>query len=118
MAAVAEKQAKRWTYEEYYQLDDDQRYEIIDGNLLLMAPSPDMWHQEWLHDLDFKSSQFVRRRKLGKVFSAPADVVLDDENTVQPDLIFVARANLKNIQRRAIFGAPDLVVEMLSPRVC
>jgi hypothetical protein len=34
MAGVIEKQAKRWTYEEYYKLDEDQRYEIIDGNLL------------------------------------------------------------------------------------
>ena len=50
MAAVLEKQAKRWTYEEYYRLDDDQRYEIIDGNLL-MAPAPDTGHQDWSREL-------------------------------------------------------------------
>lgn len=43
MAAVLEKQAKRWTYAEYSKLGDDQRYEIINGDLL-MAPSPDTWH--------------------------------------------------------------------------
>ena len=50
MAELLEKQAKRWTYEEYYRLDDDQRYEIIDGNLL-MAPAPDTWHQDWARKL-------------------------------------------------------------------
>jgi Uma2 family endonuclease len=43
------------------------------------------------------------------------DVVLDKENTVQPDLIFVAAANVSIVQRRALFGVPDLLVEMISP---
>jgi Uma2 family endonuclease len=114
MAAVLEKQAKRWTYEEYYRLDDDQRHEIIDGNLL-MAPSPDMWHQSWVGDLYTVIRNQVQRHKLGKVFVAPFDVVLDSENTVQPDLIFVATANLGIIQPRAIFGTPDLLIELISP---
>ena len=46
---------------------------------------------------------------------APFDVVLDAANTVQPDLIFVAAANVGMIEKRAIFGAPDLLVELLSP---
>jgi len=45
MAAVAERPTRRWPYEEYSKLDDDKRYEIIDGNLL-MAPAPDTWHQD------------------------------------------------------------------------
>ena len=114
MAAVLEKQAKRWTYEEYYRLDDDQRHEIIDGNLL-MAPSPDMWHQSWVGDLYAIMRQQVQRHKLGKVFLAPFDVVLDSENTVQPDLIFVATAKFDIIQQRAIFGTPDLLIELISP---
>ena len=114
MAAVLEKQAKRWTYEEYYRLDDDQRYEIIAGKLL-MAPAPDTWHQDWSRELSMLIVPHVKRQKLGKVFIAPIDVVLDEENTVQPDLVFVATANLGIIQRRAIFGTPDLVVELISP---
>ncbi|MBI4328052.1 MAG: Uma2 family endonuclease, partial [Chloroflexi bacterium] len=114
MAAVLEKQAKRWTYEEYYQLDDDQRYEIIDGNLL-MAPAPDTWHQDWSRELFHILDRHVRAHKLGKVFFAPLDVVLDSENTVQPDLVFIAAANAGIIQRRAIFGVPDLLVEIVSP---
>ena len=114
MATVLEKQAKRWTYEEYYRLNDDQRYEIIDGNLL-MAPSPDSWHQDWSRKLFRLMDQFVTRNKLGEVYYAPFDVVLDSDNTVQPDLIFVSSANLGIIKQRAIFGTPDLLVELISP---
>jgi Uma2 family endonuclease len=114
MASVIEKQAKRWTYEEYYKLEDDQRYEIIDGNLI-MAPSPDMWHQDWLGNLYVLLRQHLARKKAGRLFIAPFDVVFDSENTVQPDLVFVAAANVGIIKKRAIFGAPDLLVELLSP---
>ncbi|MBI4326217.1 MAG: Uma2 family endonuclease, partial [Chloroflexi bacterium] len=109
-----EKQAKRWTYEEYYQLDDDQRYEIIDGNLL-MAPAPDTWHQDWSRKLFRLVDRFVTQNRLGEVFYAPIDLVLDAENTVQPDLVFIAAAHAGLIQRRAIFGVPDLLVEIVSP---
>jgi Uma2 family endonuclease len=114
MAVVLEKQTKRWTYEEYYRLDDDQRHEIIDGELL-MAPAPDTWHQSWIGDLYSLLRTHVLRNKLGKVFMSPVDVVLDPENTVQPDIVFVASANLSIIQRPAIFGVPDLLVELVSP---
>src|SRR6266487_6520349 len=113
MAAVLEKQAKRWTYEEYYRLNDDQRYEIIDGNLL-MAPAPDTWHQSWIGALFIILDRYVRSRNLGKVFLSPVDVVLNSENSVQPDLVFVSSANLGIVQRRGIFGTPDLLVEIVS----
>src|SRR5881396_717961 len=114
MAGVLQKQARRWTYEEYYKLDDDQRYEIIDGNLL-MAPAPDTWHQDWARNLFRVLDEHVRKHKPGTVYFAPLDVVLDEENTVQPDLVFVSNANLGIIQRRAIFGVPDLLIELISP---
>ncbi len=114
MAAVLEKQAKRWTYEDYYKLDDDQRYEVIGGQLL-MAPAPTLWHQDWLMDLAVLLRQHIRKNHLGRLFIAPVDVVLDDENTVQPDLVFVASANTGILRQRAIFGAPDLLVELVSP---
>ncbi len=111
---MAEKQTKRWTYEEYYRLDDDQRYEIIDGDLL-MAPAPDTWHQDWSRELLEIVHGHVRKHKLGKVFFAPLDLILDSENTVQPDLIFVSTAKAGIIKRRGIFGVPDLLVELVSP---
>lgn len=114
MAVVLEKPAKRWNYEEYYRLDDDQRYEIHNGNLV-MSPAPDTWHQDWSRELSMLVATHVKRQKLGKVFVAPIDVVLDEENTVQPDIVFIAAANVGIIQRRAIFGTPDLLVELVSP---
>jgi Uma2 family endonuclease len=111
---VIETPAKRWTYEEHYKLEDDQRYEIIDGNLI-MVPTPDRWHQDGLSNLHFLLRLYLAKNKVGHVFFAPFDVVLDSENVVQPDIIFVSTANLGIIEKRAIFGAPDLLVEMLSP---
>ena len=114
MPEVAAQQAKRWTYEEYCRLDDDRRYEIIDG-ALLMAPSPTDEHQDWASELHLLMAPFVRRNKLGRLFIAPFDLILDEENTVQPDLIFVSTSKLGIIQRRGIFGVPDLLVEIISP---
>jgi Uma2 family endonuclease len=114
MAGVLEQQTKRWTYEEYYRLDDERRYEIIDG-ALHDAPAPDTWHQDASRKLFRIIDRFVTANNLGDVFYAPVDVVLNGENTVQPDLVFVARARTGIIQRRAIFGVPDLLVELVSP---
>src|SRR5688572_14591776 len=114
MAGVMEKEARRWTYEEYYRLNDDQRYEIIAGHLV-MAPAPDTLHQTWIGEFHIILQNHVKSRRLGKVFVSPVDVVLDAENTVQPDLVFVSSANLGIIQERAIFGTPDLLIELVSP---
>ena len=114
MAAVLEKRTKRWTYEEYCKLEDEQRYEVIDGELL-MAPAPDTWHQDSSRRLFRILDRFVMANSLGELFYAPIDVVLSVEDTVQPDLVFVARANAGIIQRRAIVGVPDLLVELVSP---
>lgn len=114
MTAVLETPAKRWTYEDYYRLEDDQRYEIIDGHLL-MAPAPDTWHQNWSRELFRRIDAHVRDRQLGTVYFARLDVVLDPENTVQPDLVFIAAGQAGIIQRQAVFGVPELVVEVISP---
>src|SRR5439155_10454554 len=98
----------------YYRLNDDQRYEIIDGDLL-MAPPPDTWHQSWLGSLFRVLDAHICKQNLGKLFVSPVDVVLSPENTVQPDLVFISTHNLRIVQRRAIFGAPDLLVELISP---
>ena len=116
MAAALAPPAKRWTYEDYYRLEDDRRYEIIDG-ALVTAPAPDTWHQNWILELASLLRAHARQAKLGRVFVAPIDVVLDGEkeNSVQPDVVFIAAANAGIVQRRAIFGVPDLVVELVSP---
>jgi Uma2 family endonuclease len=103
-----------WTYRRYLELDDDQRYEILDGELL-MTPAPGTQHQRIALKLSRRFADFVEERGLGEVFPAPTDVVLDDDQVVQPDVLFVRKDRLHIVQPRAIHGAPDLVVEILSP---
>jgi Uma2 family endonuclease len=114
MATAVAKAGRRWTYDEYRQLEGEQRYEILEGELV-MAPAPDTSHQRWSRKLFLKLERHVARHRLGEVFFAPIDVVLDPEVVVQPDLVFVAQEHAAIIQPEGIFGPPDLVVEIVSP---
>ena len=106
---------RKLTYADYCRTPDDERYELLDGELV-MSPSPRLPHQEICMELGALLHLFVKTRGLGRVYSAPCDVVLSETDVVQPDLLFVAneRAHIlfdgDNIQ-----GAPDLVIEILSP---
>ncbi len=102
------------TYEDYAKTPDDERYELIDGELL-MVPSPNRFHQGVVIDLGTLLNTFVKRNDLGEVYIAPFDVVLSDTNVVQPDVMFVSRERLGIITHANIRGAPDLVVEVRSP---
>ncbi|MBI4865853.1 MAG: Uma2 family endonuclease [Candidatus Wallbacteria bacterium] len=102
------------TYEDYAALPDDgRRHELIEGRLL-EVPAPLTEHQRGGGNLSFAFRTYVRQHRLGEVFEAPIDVILDAHDTVQPDLVFVAREHSDRISRRGIEGAPDLVVEILS----
>jgi Uma2 family endonuclease len=95
--------------------DDGNRYEVIDG-ALFMTPPPGWSHQRGLHKLSFYVTRHIYAYDLGEVTQAPFGVVLDEENGVEPDLVFVAKERLHIITERGVMGAPDLVVEVLSPR--
>ncbi len=114
MNAVLENPQKVWTYEDYLALNDDTVFEIINGKAL-MSPAPELFHQRWARGIFLAIQQHVEARKLGEVFFAPVDVVLDEKNVVQPDLVFVSNANSGLLERHGIMGAPDLVVEIISP---
>ncbi len=58
---------------------------------------------------------FVNEHDLGQVRTAPFDVFFNQKNAFQPDIIFIARDNLLHLQERGFFGAPNLVIEILSP---
>ncbi|MFN0070156.1 MAG: Uma2 family endonuclease [Chloroflexota bacterium] len=95
-------------------LDDGNRYEVIDGELYV-TPPPVPEHQGAVGALYEYLAPYLRNRGLGKVYVAPIGVVLDGGNGVQPDLVYVSRDRLGLISSRGIEGAPDLVVEILSP---
>lgn len=106
----------RLTYEEYISLPEDTRpCELINGELY-MPPAPTRRHQRILINLLHAIDRFVREKDLGEVYIAPLDVVLDRARPLilRPDLLFVSHARRHILQER-IEGAPDLVVEILSP---
>jgi Uma2 family endonuclease len=102
------------TYEDYAALPDDQRHELIWGELM-MSPSPNARHQAASVALEEQILIWIRRTRAGRMFHAPFDVVLDAHTTVQPDVIFVSNERKRIITDRNIQGAPDLVVEIISP---
>ena len=94
--------------------EDGKRYEVIDGQLYV-TPPPLREHQGASGVLYEYIAPFLRQHGLGKLYAAPIGVELDDENGVQPDLVYVSRDREHILSRRGIEGAPDLVVEILSP---
>jgi len=104
---------KRYTYEDYLKTPDDERYELIEGELI-MTPSPTTNHQRISRNLEFELFKFVRENNLGEVFDAPCDVVLNNENVVQPDILFISNERLDIIGDKNIQGAPDIVIEIVS----
>jgi Uma2 family endonuclease len=106
----------QWTYNHYAALPDDgKRYEIIDGVLYLMPPSPKEWHQGAVAVLTTYLVMHVKFSGRGKVYPAPFDVELAFNTVVQPDVLVVLNENLSKIIPSHVVGAPDLAVEVLSP---
>ena len=101
------------TYADYLELPGDERYELHDGELVLVA-SPNEPHQRASKRLT-RQMLTVEDRDLGQIYVAPFDVVLSDTDVVQPDLLFVSQERSHIITHANIQGAPDLVVEILSP---
>ncbi|WP_027356738.1 Uma2 family endonuclease [Desulfofundulus thermocisternus] len=103
------------TYEDYLDLPDDgNRYEILEG-VLHVTPSPTTRHQRVSRNLQRIIDAYVLEHNLGEVFDAPLDVIFSNISIAQPDLIFVSHARSEIITEKNIAGAPDLVVEILSP---
>jgi Uma2 family endonuclease len=103
------------TYDDYRELPDDgQRYEIIEG-VLHVSPAPSIRHQFTAMALSATLYMHCRHRRLGRIFSAPCDVVFAAISVVQPDIIFVSQERLSLLTDANVQGAPDLVVEVISP---
>ena len=114
------RSSEHYTYADYLAWPEDSRYELIDGQAYLMAPAPTFNHQLLVFEIAYQ----VRTALEGKpctVVVAPVDVRLpkadeaDDaiDTVVQPDVLVVCDAS--KIEMRGVRGAPDWVVEVLSP---
>ena len=110
---------EKMSYSELLKIDDEKRYELIDGIPYLMA-SPSVAHQDILGELYYQLKTYLRGKRC-RVFVAPLDVKLsgnpDDKkeyNVVEPDIMVVCdptKINKKNIQ-----GAPNMIIEIVSPK--
>lgn len=111
---LAKKQGE-FTLEDYYALPDDVRVELIDGVVYDMS-SPLFSHQHMVFEIAVVLREFIKKKNgKCKVAISPLDVQLDcDEKTmVQPDIVILCDKN--KIMKHGIYGAPDFVVEVLSP---
>ncbi|WP_406677824.1 Uma2 family endonuclease [Moorella sp. ACPs] len=103
-----------YTYEDYARLPEGTPFQLIGGKLI-MTPAPGTYHQIILMRLIEKLLFFLAGKDLGILFTAPVDVFLEEKETYQPDIIFIAKDRMHIIETTKIKGAPDLVIEILSP---
>ena len=108
--------ARKLTVQDYFDLDapEGERYELING-VLIMAAAPNEAHQRSSIKLGGRMEMYADERDLGRVYNAPFDVLLSDTDVVQPDILFVSKEREEIITPANVQGAPDLVVEILSP---
>jgi len=106
----------KFTVTDYRNLPESEtrRCELLGGDIV-MVPSPSFKHQSIAAALFGFLERFVKEGRLGIVRFAPLDVIFSDEDVAQPDLLFISNERSKIIQEDAIHGAPDLIVEILSP---
>jgi Uma2 family endonuclease len=106
---------RKLNYADYEKFPADGfRHELIEGQEFI-APAPEVPHQRVSRKLERILDEHVTRHQLGEVFDAPIDVVFSQEDVVQPDLIFISNSRAGRVTRKNIQGAPDLVIEILSP---
>jgi Uma2 family endonuclease len=104
------------TIEDYRALPETgPRYQLIEGDLY-MAPAPNRFHQDISRNLQFELHSYLKKNPIGKLYDAPFDVYLDEYNVFQPDLIIVLNEHAGILTEAGAIGAPDLIVEILSPK--
>lgn len=98
-----------------YTPDDGNRYEVIDGELHV-TPAPFSAHQRVLSELHGLLWYHVKAHRLGHVYPAGLKVVLDEPTGVQPDIVFISTERLAGLRDDGFYGAPDLLVEVVSSK--
>jgi len=112
MPLAKKKSEEKFTYENYITWPDDERWEIIDGEACNMSPAPTLRHQRIVGKF-YSVLEINLKGKSCTPFMAPTDVVFSKSNVVQPDILVVCDKN--KLTKANIQGAPDLVIEVLSP---
>jgi Uma2 family endonuclease len=104
------------TAEDYKLLPETgPRYQLVEGDLHT-APAPNRFHQDISRNIEFILVKYLEAHPIGRVYDAPFDVYLDETNVFQPDVLFVSNERGGRLTDAGCDGAPDFVVEILSPR--
>ncbi len=112
MSGMPITKSERYTWDDYRSWDDDQRYEIIGGELFNMTPAPRVQHQRVCGSLFSALHEHFAGRKCSPLVS-PIDLKLSEQDTVQPDIVVVCDPS--QIKDTHIEGPPRLVIEIASP---
>ena len=107
--------ARKLTYEDYCRIPNDRcRHEILDGEHVV-SPAPFVPHQNAVSEIVTQLRMQIQKVHRGFVFTSPIDVRLGPHDVVQPDVVAIRAERAALVKERWIDGAPDLVVEVLSP---
>jgi len=86
------------------------------NNVIYMSPAPSFEHRDIITELSMQIRLFVSERILGKCVVSPVDVYLDKHNVFQPYIIYIAHKDaMAEVKNGKVYGAPELVIEVLSP---
>lgn len=114
MSTTTLKRPPRTLMEVFKNLPEGTLAQLIE-NTLIMTPSPSVKHQEILNKINTLLYVYVDKNRIGQVLTAPMDVYLDQKNAFQPDIIFVSNDQSEIMKEDGIYGAPALIIEILSP---
>lgn len=119
--AIQQINNKVYTYYDYLNFPNDEFVEIIDGKIFAMSPAPSRIHQELIMEISAELRNYIKSNKgQCKVYPAPFDVVLinenenenDSKNIVQPDISVICDKN--KLIDKGCFGSPDMIVKIVS----
>jgi Uma2 family endonuclease len=110
----------RATVADYCKLPEGAKYELVDGKIIQKEnpsmPGPKIRHQALSTRLIVGLGRHIVENGLGLLLHAPADVYFDEENAFQPDILFISEERMGTLVKEdGVYGAPDLVIEILSP---
>lgn len=116
------KKNKLYTYKDYLTFTDDERIEIIEGEIFNMSPAPARIHQKLISNISYELQHYIKSNNGEcEVYVAPFDVILKNDNeetinsksVVQPDISVICDKN--KLTDSGCTGSPDMIIEIVSP---
>ena len=106
--------ARKLTYDDISDLHRHGKFTELIRGVFYNHPSPSTAHQKVVSNIDRYLGSWFERRKLGRVFIAPCDVIMSPGDVVQPDVVFISKSKVRHIEERGFQGVPSFAVEVIS----